>query len=151
MHLLPSTNKYFKRTYRHFFKRRINHLDRPLIIITFQGVLGDFIKEWGISNKQDHLISKANQTVQEKYNVENPTSLWVRIGTIDGLKYLSKHFQIVIFNRDTTFEDHSITDKKEREAFVAEGTLTQPFGASLTFTPEQKAVFKKINIYIIFY
>jgi primosomal protein N' (replication factor Y) len=40
------------------------------------------------------------------------------------------------------------TDKKEREAFVAEGTLTQPFGASLTFTPGQKAVFEKLNIAI---
>ena len=92
MHLLPSTNKYCKRTYRHFFRRRMNQMERPLIIITFQGVLGDFIKEWGISNKQDHLVSKANQTVPEKYSNENPTNIWVRIGTIDGLKYLSKHF-----------------------------------------------------------
>ena len=37
------------------------------------------------------------------------------------------------------------TEKKEREAFVAEGTMTQPFGASLKFTPGQKAVFKKLN------
>ena len=81
-------------------------MERPLIIITFQGVLGDFIKEWGISLKQDHIVSKANQTVPEKYNNDNPTNIWVRIGTIDGLKYLSKHFQIVIFNRDTNFEDH---------------------------------------------
>jgi hypothetical protein len=31
--------------------------------------------------------------------------MWVRIGTVDGLKYLAKHFQIVIFNRDTCLED----------------------------------------------
>lgn len=31
--------------------------------------------------------------------------MWIRIGSIDGLKYLSKHFQIIIFNRDTCFED----------------------------------------------
>lgn len=31
--------------------------------------------------------------------------MWVRIGTIDGLRYLQKHFQIVIFNQDTCFED----------------------------------------------
>ncbi|MZH01916.1 MAG: primosomal protein N', partial [Nitrospinae bacterium] len=37
------------------------------------------------------------------------------------------------------------TEKKEREAFVAEDTMTQPFGTSLTFTPGQKAVFKKLN------
>ena len=28
------------------------------------------------------------------------------MGTIDGLKYLAKHFQIVIFNRDTDIEDY---------------------------------------------
>jgi hypothetical protein len=58
MHLLPSTNKYYKRTFRHYFKRRMNQMERPLIIITFQGVLGDFIKEGGLSVKQDHLMSK---------------------------------------------------------------------------------------------
>ena len=35
MHLLPSTSKYYKRTYRHFFKRRMNQMERPLIVITF--------------------------------------------------------------------------------------------------------------------
>lgn len=31
--------------------------------------------------------------------------MWVRIGAIDGLRYLSKHFQIVIFSRDSDYED----------------------------------------------
>lgn len=35
-----------------------------------------------------------------------PTNhMWIRIGTIDGLRYLSKHFQIVIFNRDSDYEE----------------------------------------------
>jgi len=58
MHLLPSTPKYFKRTYRHHFKRRMAQMERPIIIINFQGVLGDFMKDGGLSTKQDHLMSK---------------------------------------------------------------------------------------------
>ena len=38
-----------------------------------------------------------------------------------------------------------VTKKKEREAFVAEGIKAQPFGASLKFTPGQKAVFETLN------
>ena len=37
------------------------------------------------------------------------------------------------------------TEKKERETFVAEGAMTQPFGTSLTFTPGQKTVFDELN------
>ena len=33
-------------------------MERPLLIITFQGVLGDFLKDGGVSTKQDHLMSK---------------------------------------------------------------------------------------------
>jgi primosomal protein N' (replication factor Y) len=40
------------------------------------------------------------------------------------------------------------TEKKERNAFVPEGAMNQPFGSSLTFTPEQKAVFKELNLAI---
>ena len=39
------------------------------------------------------------------YGQNDLNCLWVRIGSIDGLKYLSKHFQIVIINRDTCYED----------------------------------------------
>ena len=38
----------------------------------------------------------------------NSSNLWARIGAVDGLKYLSKHFQIVIYNKDTFYEDHQI-------------------------------------------
>ena len=40
------------------------------------------------------------------------------------------------------------TEKKVREAFVPENAMTQPFGASLTFTPEQQAIFKKLSLAI---
>ncbi len=36
------------------------------------------------------------------------------------------------------------TVKKEREAFVPEGTLDSAFGPSLTFTPEQDKIFKEL-------
>ena len=42
--MLPSTPKQFKRTKREFFARRMQFMDRPLLVVTFQGVLGDFIK-----------------------------------------------------------------------------------------------------------
>ncbi len=40
------------------------------------------------------------------------------------------------------------TKKKERDAFVPEGAMTQPFGPSMTFTPSQQAVFEKLNLAI---
>ena len=51
-------------------------------------------------------MTKKDIVIPDKYNFDNPTNLWVRMGTIDGLKYLAKHFQIVIFNRDTDLEDY---------------------------------------------
>ena len=42
--MLPSTNKYYKRTKREYFGRRMLNIDKPLIVIQFQGVLGDFNK-----------------------------------------------------------------------------------------------------------
>ena len=43
--MLPSTNKIFKLTRREFFARRMNLMDRPLVVINFQGVIGDFYKD----------------------------------------------------------------------------------------------------------
>ena len=116
MQLHPQTDKYFKRTYRHYFRRRANKLDHPIIVINFQGILGDFFKDGGISCKQDHIMSKqylqqqANSMASHNNNNSNQNEqmanhMWIRIGTIDGLRYLSKHFQIVIFNRDSDYEE----------------------------------------------
>jgi len=45
LQMLPSTPKNYKRTKRVLFARRMNLMDRPMLIITFQGVLGDFMKK----------------------------------------------------------------------------------------------------------
>ena len=83
-------------------------MERPLLIVTFQGVLGDFMKDGGISTKQEHLMSKQylkELNMNEKgYNnsaaADSPNyHMWVRLGALDGMRYLSKHFQIVVFNR----------------------------------------------------
>jgi hypothetical protein len=42
--MLPSTQKHYKRTKREYFGRRMSMIDKPLIILAFQGVLGDFLK-----------------------------------------------------------------------------------------------------------
>lgn len=49
--LYPQTDRFFKRTYRHYFRRRPNKLEHPVIVINFQGILGDFFKDQGISAK----------------------------------------------------------------------------------------------------
>jgi primosomal protein N' (replication factor Y) (superfamily II helicase) len=38
-----------------------------------------------------------------------------------------------------------ITEKKAREAFVPEGTMNQPFGISLTLSPDQEKIFKELR------
>ena len=57
--MLPSTPKMFKRTKRVLFARRMNYMDRPLIIINFQGVLGDFIKMPAFKMKEVQPIGKS--------------------------------------------------------------------------------------------
>ena len=51
-------------------------------------------------------VKQAVPLNQEGQQNSNGSHLWIRIGAADGLKYLSKHFQIVILNRDTCYEDH---------------------------------------------
>lgn len=72
----PQTDKFFKRTYRHFFKRRANKLDHPVIVINFQGILGDFFKDNGISTKQDHIMSKyyLQQQANSQANNNHPSN-----------------------------------------------------------------------------
>jgi hypothetical protein len=43
--MMASTPEVFKRSKRILFARRMSHMDRPLLVIEFQGVLGDFIKK----------------------------------------------------------------------------------------------------------
>ena len=83
-------------------------MERPLIVITFQGILGDFFKDGGVSMKQDQIMTKQYIKDFENKDKDNDAPnyhMWARLGSIDGLRYLSKHFQIVIFNRDTCIEE----------------------------------------------
>jgi hypothetical protein len=89
--LLPKTPDQFRNTLRHSFSRRPSHITRPLIIITFQGVLGDFFKGDGISIRQDQVMSK-HQASQMSNVDTSATSLWIRLGTVDGVRYLCRHF-----------------------------------------------------------
>lgn len=52
-----------------------------------------------IQQQANSVASHSNQSDQIANN------MWIRIGTIDGLRYLSKHFQIVIFSRDSDYEE----------------------------------------------
>ncbi len=42
--MMPSTPRHFRSTKRESFTRRMSMIDRPVLVITFQGVIGDFIK-----------------------------------------------------------------------------------------------------------
>lgn len=43
--MLPSTPKTYRQTKRELFARRMSLMHRPLLVITFQGVLGDFSRQ----------------------------------------------------------------------------------------------------------
>jgi len=60
--LNPQTDVNFKKTVRHYFKRRTALVDRPVIVINFQGVLGDFFKDSGIYQNSD--LTRGNQNKQ---------------------------------------------------------------------------------------
>ena len=68
-------------------------------------MLGDFFKDGGLSQKQDAIMSKQYIQSQSLSTSDGNTNLWVRTGSVEGLRYLARHFQIVIFNRDSQYED----------------------------------------------
>lgn len=51
--MLPSTNKQYLNTKREYFGRRMSSMDKPIIIINFQGVIGDFFKQSFFQNNKD--------------------------------------------------------------------------------------------------
>ena len=61
----------------------MSHMDRPLIVIQFQDLIGDFTK-----GKLD-----PNFATFEQINL--------RLGALEGLKLLSTHFQLVVFSRES--------------------------------------------------
>ena len=100
--MMPSTPEVYKRTKRVLFARRMTLMDRPLLIIEFQGVLGDFVRKpcHGI---RDMGAKKPERGALMEQNL-NSNGLMLRTGVVDGLKQLSKLFQIVIFSRETIEE-----------------------------------------------
>lgn len=97
--MLPSTPKNFKRTKRVLFARRMNLMDRPMLIITFQGVLGDFMKKPVPGLKEHHIVPttvpppQAEEKRKKKVQKEPEEEVVnLRAGAIDGLRYLSQLF-----------------------------------------------------------
>ena len=113
LQMLPSTPKTYKRTKRVLFARRMNLMDRPVIVITFQGVLGDFLKkqpQYGfkettiIAQPQGSTAGNQAPSNKEKKQVvisREDDSVYLRSGVVEGLKYLSSLFQLIIFSRET--------------------------------------------------
>ncbi|CAI2364454.1 unnamed protein product [Moneuplotes crassus] len=77
IHLLPSTNKFYRNTKRIDFSRRMHMMDRPLLIITFEGIIGVFHKENLWKDKNFKMITRS--------------------GSGPGLKLFCNYFQVVIF------------------------------------------------------
>ena len=96
--MLPSTPKTYKRTKRVMFARRMNLMDRPIIIISFQGVIGDFIKKPFVQGLKEHQLAPTmpipTTSKEKKAAAANKEEEMInlRAGVIDGLKYLSQHF-----------------------------------------------------------
>jgi hypothetical protein len=81
IHLLPSTNKLYRNTKRIAFTRRMNMMDRPIIVISFEGIIGDFQKENIWSDKNYKLITRGNASA--------------------GLKLFWNYFQVVLYFKKT--------------------------------------------------
>ena len=99
--MLPSTPKTYKRTRRVLFARRMNLMDRPVLIITFQGVLGDFLKkpQPGLKETPITLSAPENQKPLTKQEKKAATTggreeeiINLRAGALEGLKHLSHLF-----------------------------------------------------------
>ena len=58
IHLLPSTNKVYRNTKRVEFCRRMHMMDRPIVIIHFEGIIGNFHKERIWCEKNFKLITR---------------------------------------------------------------------------------------------
>jgi hypothetical protein len=75
-------------------------MDRPLLIVCFQGVLGDFIKSPPKKDQTPVPKSKTAKNGNEE-RFENWNNLNLRNDAISGLRYLSSCFQLVIFSRES--------------------------------------------------
>mmetsp|Transcript_33094 Transcript_33094/g.38004 ORF Transcript_33094/g.38004 Transcript_33094/m.38004 type:complete len:544 (-) Transcript_33094:23-1654(-) len=77
IHLLPSTNKVYRNVKRIEFSRRMQMMDRPLVIVSFEGVVGSFHRDRIWSDKNPKLVTRGGAAV--------------------GLRLFCTYFQVVIF------------------------------------------------------
>lgn len=82
IHLLPSTNKVYRNIKRFEFSRRMNMMDRPIVIISFEGIIGNFHKEKIWCDKNFKLITRG--------------------GAANGLRLFCNYFQVVLFVHKNT-------------------------------------------------
>lgn len=79
IHMLPSTNKVYRNTKRIDFNRRMQMMDRPIVIINFEGIIGHFHKEKIWSEKNFKLITRGHAS--------------------NGLRMFWNYFQVVVYVR----------------------------------------------------
>jgi hypothetical protein len=79
------------------------NMDRPLLIVTFQGVLGDFQKGGVKDVKAARKFEKAKSCGVDQSEVQQLywNNLNLRSDTLEGLVYLANCFQIVVFSRES--------------------------------------------------
>jgi hypothetical protein len=79
------------------------NMDRPLLIVTFQGVLGDFQKGGVKDVKVARKFEKAKSCGVDQSEVQQLywNNLNLRSDTLEGLVYLANCFQIVVFSRES--------------------------------------------------
>ncbi len=77
IHLLPSTPNVFRNVKRLEFSRRMEMMERPIIIINFWGIIGNFSKE--------QLFS------------DNKVKFVIRGGSASALQMFCSYFQVVLF------------------------------------------------------
>ena len=88
--LLPSTNKVYRNIKRIEFSRRMNMMDKPIVIIKFEGIVGEIHKERIWSDKNFKLITRGS--------------------AVDGLKLFSAYFQVVLFIQKSTKNTQKIKE-----------------------------------------
>lgn len=103
---MASTPKTFKRTKRILFQRRMAYMDRPLLIVCFQGVLGDFHK--GCTKPEKKPKPEKGKSEPDSWN-----NLNLRQDAVAGLRYLSGCFQLVVFSREA-IEDSWAAESDEK-------------------------------------
>ena len=101
LYLRPITAKVFEfKTKRLYFRRRVSHQNHQVIIINFEGVVGDIV--------QKNLYDETYQ-------------LTLRHGAIEGLQSLSRNYQIVFFSFLNEKLCQIILSQLEKESIIFDG------------------------------